>query len=354
MTVEGSLGQLTHDLNQLHEALQTLRLNIAEDAPADLALIDLLAESTTEALGCTEEARKIVTSADPGRLPELHKTLTTAQHNLNRALSIFSSSLDSHEVRDDLTNLATNEGKAWPSWVDVVNQQLAECRRLLFAVNQSLLACWQELGGITAGALASDKSPGSSSSSAQALQYAYRLFDNCTDWYKNADAKAQILLGLDGAFLAFLTSSAFAKPSDATSLFSKFRMDTWIFLALMCATLVVSIFSALRCLASRTYSRRELREIFRRLGVQPGSGKRYPPEVMWFFQLVRALDATEFKDQILTVDDKFATSVLASQASELSGRITQKHFWVNVGFTCAGASLILFVTAMVSYVARAR
>ena len=354
MTVEGSLGQLTHDLNQLQDALRVLHLNIAEDAPADFALIDLLAESTTEALDCTEEARKTVSSADPDRLPELHKTLTTAQHNLNRTLSIFSSHLDSHEVRHDLTNLARNQEKVWSPWVAAINHQLAECRNFLFAVNQSLLACWQELGGVTSAVLAPEKSSGSSASSAQALQYAYRLFDNCTDWYNNADSKAQILLGLDGAFLAFLTSSAFAKPEDAAKLFGRFRMDTWTFLVLMCVTLVVSIFTALRCLWSRTYSKKALKKMFADVGVPPGSRGPYPAELMWFFQLVHALDSAAFKSQMLTVDEKFATSALASQICELSGRITEKHFWVNVGFSCAAASLTLFVAAMVSYVARVR
>ena len=50
--------------------------------------------------------------------------------------------------------------------------------------------------------------------------------------------------------------------------------------------------------------------------------------------------------------DQLATQALASQIYELSGRITSKHYWVNIGFACAAASLLALLGAMVSYVIR--
>jgi hypothetical protein len=88
----------------------------------------------------------------------------------------------------------------------------------------------------------------------EALEYTRDLYKLVLDWYGNADTKAQILLTIDGAFLAFFTSSIFAKPEDLGFIIDKFWAGTWIFLGLMCICLVGSIVSALNCLRSRTYS----------------------------------------------------------------------------------------------------
>jgi hypothetical protein len=51
-------------------------------------------------------------------------------------------------------------------------------------------------------------------STPEALDFTRRLLTETLDWYRNADLKSQILLTLDGAFLAFLTASAFKDPKD--------------------------------------------------------------------------------------------------------------------------------------------
>ena len=42
------------------------------------------------------------------------------------------------------------------------------------------------------------------------FEYTQRVYDSVLDWYKNADAKAQIIFTLDGAFLTFLVDVLFA------------------------------------------------------------------------------------------------------------------------------------------------
>ena len=70
--------------------------------------------------------------------------------------------------------------------------------------------------------------------------------------------------------------------------------------------------------------------------------------------MVHALNRDSFKKQILHVDAEFETKVLASQIVALSKTVTAKHRWINFGFSSAATSLILFVGAMVSYVAHLR
>ena len=184
-----------------------------------------------------------------------------------------------------------------------------------------------------------------------ALEHARQLFDNCNDWYRSADAKAQVLLSLDGAFLAFLTSSVFGRPGDAALVVRRFGIDTWIFVSVMCFGMTVSIFSAIRCLWSRAYSKQELKE---RIARASSDKDGYSPEVMWFFQFVHQLDPDTFTKQLLKVDERYAIKVLASQIVELSRTVLAKHSWIHVGFTSAAISLIAFVAAIVSYVVRLR
>src|SRR5258706_3848944 len=81
--------------------------------------------------------------------------------------------------------------------------------------------------------------------------YSRRLFENILDWYKSADAKAQIILTLDGVFLSFLTGTLFSKRAEIYQVLHFFKPITWVFLRLMCLFISASIVSAIWCLWSR-------------------------------------------------------------------------------------------------------
>jgi hypothetical protein len=185
-----------------------------------------------------------------------------------------------------------------------------------------------------------------------ALEFARRVFESVSDWYKNADAKAQVLLVLDGGFLTFLTSSVFAKPDEVSHIVGNFKFDTWILLSLMSATLTASIVSALLCLWSRTYRKVQLDEWYGELGIVKDQSETYAPEVMWFFQLVWGLEKNPYQKRLLTVTKEFEIQALGSQIFELSRNVTRKHYWVNLGFISAGTTLVLFMAAIFSYITR--
>ena len=46
------------------------------------------------------------------------------------------------------------------------------------------------------------------------LEYTRRVYESVLGWYKSADSKAQVILAIDGAFVAFLTGTIFVKPDD--------------------------------------------------------------------------------------------------------------------------------------------
>lgn len=193
----------------------------------------------------------------------------------------------------------------------------------------------------------------SSQTTSDAVDYSRRAFELVISWYNNADSKAQVILTLDGAFLTFLMSSIFASPDDLAKIIGRFGPDTWLFLILMGASLVASIVSALMCLLSRTFLLAGRDNVLREERARVKTAKTYSPNVMLFFQSISWLDHDKFQAQLKTVDKEFEVEALASQIYHLSKRVTIKHKAVNYGFTFAGVTLLFFLAAGISYVARA-
>jgi hypothetical protein len=183
-----------------------------------------------------------------------------------------------------------------------------------------------------------------------ALAYSQLVFANVFDWYKSADAKAQIILTLDGALVAFLTTSVFKNPADLSEIAHKFTAWTWVLLISMCLCLAGSIMSALACLWSRVFllAERDTVLVEEKKRIKEGPAK-YSPNVMLFFKTICWLEHDKFQEQLGTTDAAFHIKAFASQAYLLSKRVYAKHMWVNAGFVLAGVSLILFLASGVSY-----
>lgn len=185
-----------------------------------------------------------------------------------------------------------------------------------------------------------------------ALEYARRVYDGVMDWYKNADSKAQVILTLDGAFLAFLTSSIFMEQYELSKILSRFGVETWLLLALMCTTLAGSILSAILCLWSRVYAGDKLDGMLRSGGVEVNKSETYKPQFMFFFQFLSRLHPEQMAEKLSAVTEKYEIEALAYQSRILSENVMRKHYWVNKGFVLAGLSLLLFLGAGISYVVR--
>jgi hypothetical protein len=183
------------------------------------------------------------------------------------------------------------------------------------------------------------------------LDYTRRLFERIIDWYKTADSKAQIILTLDGVFLTFLTTSVFKNPDELSRIIQRFNFFTWLFLALMCVCLIVSIISALMCLWSRVwlFSKRDAVLVNEKKRLK--DAKKYSPNVMLFFKTISWLDHDKFQSQLADVNEEFEIKALASQSYLLSKRVNAKHLLVNLGFVLSGASLIFFLAGGISYLA---
>ena len=181
------------------------------------------------------------------------------------------------------------------------------------------------------------------------VAYARRLYDDIRRWYDNADSKAQVVLAIDGAFLAFLTGSMFAKPTDLRAVVGSFSDWTWPLLLLMTLCLMGSLMSAIWCLWSRTWSKSELMKYVGDAQEEKPDADDYAPKVMWFFQMITVLDKDRFRTTLDAVNDPFELEAMASQIPILSKHVRSKHRYVNYGFALAALTVILFFFAALSY-----
>lgn len=186
---------------------------------------------------------------------------------------------------------------------------------------------------------------------AAGLEYARRLYATVVDWYKSAEAKAQILLSLDGIFASFVVSSMLVGEAEADELFGSFGWETWLLFGLMLLALAGSIVCCLLCVVSRVMSDDEVARRYGRWldGVPP---EPYPPEMLWFFQTLSRLDESRYADQVVDLSGEDEARALADQIVLLSRRVLRKHQWVNRGFLLGAATLVLFLLGGVSFVAR--
>lgn len=182
------------------------------------------------------------------------------------------------------------------------------------------------------------------------VEYARKLYDDVRGWYASADGKAQVILAIDGAFLAFFTGALFSKPADITLLMNALPAESWVLLVLSGVCLLVSVSLAILCLWSRTYSARERNDFVRKATEENGGSELLPASTMWFFQFVAAHDKKTFLRTLEAVDATFELRSLASQIHILSTNVHRKHALVNAGFILAGATLVSFFLAGVGYV----
>lgn len=177
------------------------------------------------------------------------------------------------------------------------------------------------------------------------LEYVRRLYKEVLEWYRNADSKAQVIITLDGIFVTVVTPALFQTP-DLRAI--HLRWYTLILLGLTAITLSLSLYHAVSCMRSRIYNHQELTGLLNELGVDRCDYHTYKPGATWFFQLISALDKTQFEKRMREMEPGFEIDVMASQIYVLSANVSKKHSHVNRGFSYAALTFLLFVLSGLS------
>lgn len=170
------------------------------------------------------------------------------------------------------------------------------------------------------------------------LEYARKLFDVAMNWYKSAEIKAQIILTLNGGFLALLGSDLFfGKELNASVNFTPIMQ---LLFAIFLASLAASILFALLCVKSR-FSKLDVEA--NTLRDDKGRKTGYKPEITYFFDYLRQLDPNLLYQQLRQFTKEDETRLMIDQAIGLSKNVKTKHRFVNYSFLFFGASLIIYL-----------
>ena len=152
MALERTFAELNRRLKALQDALDALSTTVEEDRPKrrDVVVAQSLGDAVLAARGLVEESRSAANEATQAVVQRsdgdrMQRALASCQEKFHRFLTQFASELISYERIDDLVNIARERGREWSHWVDVVRQELEQCRLLAEDVRDCLLLCWQEL-----------------------------------------------------------------------------------------------------------------------------------------------------------------------------------------------------------------
>ena len=182
------------------------------------------------------------------------------------------------------------------------------------------------------------------------LEYTHRLWDNTLYWYSSAETKSQIVLGIDGAFLAFLTGNIFTKPDELRLILSQLNPLTAILLISMLICLSASTYFAIKCLWSRTLPHECIRSRIEKLKQENPQKPIYPPDVMWFFQFINLLDKDKFIATLGQIEPGYEIEALGREIFIVSKNVQIKHVAANWAFLLALVTLGLFFVSAVSFV----
>ena len=80
-----------------------------------------------------------------------------------------------------------------------------------------------------------DSGPPSPPSDGTPVEYLWKLEESLRYWYSAAETKAQVVVTLNGVFLAFVTGSILTNSDKAALTLTVFGPETWMFLAGMAA-----------------------------------------------------------------------------------------------------------------------
>jgi hypothetical protein len=185
-----------------------------------------------------------------------------------------------------------------------------------------------------------------------AVEYLRDMESGLRYWYQAAETKAQVVLAINGAFLALLGGLLLTKREDLARTVAVFGPETWVFLVGMAASIAGSIYCAVACLVTRTRRRNLVKTTFTTRGVDPAKASTYVPEVTTFFVYLAALQVKPFAERMRTIDSKFVFEALASTPVYFSRFVVRKHRWVDRAFILTGVTLGFFLCLGMSYLVR--
>ncbi|MFI9561628.1 Pycsar system effector family protein [Nonomuraea endophytica] len=198
----------------------------------------------------------------------------------------------------------------------------------------------------------SDVSGGKSSAAPPSVEYARRMYDRVIDWYKVAEAKAQLILTINGVVATIIFGLLSGRLSELRNASPVIGPETWVFLGVSLGALCGSIGFATACLHSRhNYN---IRTDFAQLGIVADNQATYRPEGLWYFGHLATLRWQWVAEALRAADDDAEILTLTYNVHGLAKVVLRKHRLINTGWTLTSLGLIALIAAAASLIVRSQ
>ena len=174
------------------------------------------------------------------------------------------------------------------------------------------------------------------------------------DWYKVAEAKAQLILTVNGVFITIGFGIVSAKPDDVSVPTRDLSPVTWVFLALSVSALAGAISAAASSLLSR--HRHNIKADFKHLDIDikdEAPRLPYPAESLWYFGHLGSLPFRQAVESFDQIDEEDEFKILTFHVVGLSRVVLRKHRLINIGWLLTSIALLSLLAAITSYAIRA-
>jgi hypothetical protein len=175
------------------------------------------------------------------------------------------------------------------------------------------------------------------------LEFTRHAYEEALGWYKSAESKAQILLGILGTFSGLISALILGNPVSVKEIIGRFNI--WIIIAISLAFigLCYGIFSCYMCLYSRI-RRKDLR-------LKGTEGNNYPFNRLLFFGFHAYHDPTKLTKSLISIrTEEDEIKIYSSQIVNLSKNVMQKHIWINRGFFSISIAIGMMLLTTILYI----
>jgi hypothetical protein len=155
VSIETHFAELGGDLEALGEALDGLRVALAEDRPREGAplLLDQLGDAAMDLLGWLQEAAAAAAAGRRGAerprdLEAAQTALLAAQERVQRIAMRFAEDVLNCRRVTEIGALGRERGREWRRFSDSVQRSLDDCQQRLLRVGQALCNCWDDVTGL--------------------------------------------------------------------------------------------------------------------------------------------------------------------------------------------------------------
>jgi Family of unknown function (DUF5706) len=166
------------------------------------------------------------------------------------------------------------------------------------------------------------------------IEYLFKQFETIYEWYKRAEDKAGLLIGLNTLALGVVNGLVFVGADEIRAVQGFYTPWIGALLALAGLALVASYLQVLRAVRSRH---------------DVGDTATEPAERLWFFGDIAAMSREQHREAMATWDERTLERSLLSQVHILSRNVVAKHAALNRAVTCTVTALLLLLALGIVY-----